>query len=153
MTNRTSILSEEEIKRRLPIWEALSELFVDTELNEASYQYIAKTIKQSDFEPKEIDHILWYEVLPGVGDNLRCITGEWSGFEQGWLKERILKVLSSQLKPFKEYGTLSVKSLVDITLNELSKVCQHLPSEYSDLLLEDKRNTSLFYQNNKSKWR
>jgi len=90
--------------------------------------------------------------LPGVGDNLRCVAGEWAGFDREWLKKRILEVLSAKAKTFPDGGIISVKSLVEITINEWSKVCDYLPAEYSDLLPGAKEIASLNYKVDSKKW-
>lgn len=131
-----SILSENDIEKRFPVWEALSDLFLDTELDEAAHQYISKVILASGYAPEEIHNILWKEVFPAVGDNLRCVAGEWAGFDREWLKERILLVKAQQSPSFSGVGLISVKALIDITRQEWAAVCYHLPSEFSEPLLE-----------------
>ncbi len=128
------MLSESEIEKRFPVWDALSELFLDTELDETSHKYIARVILESGFTPAEIHQILWNEVFPGVGDNLRSVAGEWAGFNPEWLKSRILFVISQDAPSLAAGGIISVKSLIEITKQEWLKVCNYLPDDYRNTI-------------------
>ena len=74
---------------RLPVWNALSEVFLDTELQESDYRRIASALATSPYTVGEIEDILRYEVYPACHQNLLCIAGEWGGFDEEWLVERI----------------------------------------------------------------
>lgn len=74
---------------RLTIWRALSDLFLDTELDDTTYQYIARTINESDFTLSEIEQILWYEVYPVLSNNLRSVAGVWDGWSDAWLLQHL----------------------------------------------------------------
>ena len=139
-----SMLSESDIEKRFPVWEALSELFLDTELDEITHKYIGKVILESAYTPEEIHSILWREVFPAVGDNLRCVAGEWAGFNPEWLKERILSVKMQDSYSLSGGGIISVGALIDITEQEWAKVCSYLPSEFSMPAFEKSRD---FYAN------
>jgi len=129
------MLSESEIEKRLPVWNALSDLFLDTELDAITHKYIAKVVVESGYEPQEIHDILWQEVLPAAGDNLRIVAGEWAGFNPDWLKERILAVKAQDSFTLADGGLISVDALIDITRQEWSKVCRYMPSSMSEPLL------------------
>lgn len=139
------MLSESDIEKRFPVWDALSELFLDTELDETSHRYIARVIVESGFTPEEIHHILWYEVFPSVGDNLRCVAGEWAGFNHEWLKSRILSVISGEIASLTAGGIISVNALVGITQQEWSKVCNYLPNDCRAELM--KKSTRFSHKN------
>lgn len=79
-------LSKEE---RLPIWRALSDLFLDTEKDELTTKYIARTVKESGLSEKEVESILWFEVYPVLKNNLRSVAGVWSGWPDSWLLEHL----------------------------------------------------------------
>ena len=130
------MLSESEIEKRIPVWNALSDLFLDTELDDITHKYIAKVVVESGYEPQEIHNILWKEVLPAVGDNLRIVAGEWAGFNPEWLKERIVSVIAQDSFSMANGGLISVDALIDITKQEWEKVCCHMPSSISEPLLE-----------------
>lgn len=131
------MLSESDIKKRLPVWEALSGLFLDTEVDEITHKSIARIIMKSGFKQDEVHNILWKEVFPAVGDNLRCVAGEWGGFNSEWLKERILSITSvtREQPTLSSYGIISVATVIDITKEEWSKVCSFLPKDFSEPLL------------------
>jgi hypothetical protein len=81
----------EDLERRRPIWEALSELFLDTELQERDYRWIAEQILGSGYCPSEVSIILWEEVFPAIECNVRHPAGVWDGFSADWLEELILR--------------------------------------------------------------
>ena len=99
----------ELLARRLPVWKALSELFLDTELDQSSYRYIASQIKASGFTTLEVEDMLWQEVFPALADNLRIVAGEWAGFSDDWLQERILNVINGTEKGPGFWGLTTVK--------------------------------------------
>jgi hypothetical protein len=129
------MLTESEIEKRFPVWNVLSDLFLDTELDATTHKYIAKVIVESGYEPDEIHEILWREVLPAVGDNLRIVAGEWAGFNHEWLKDRILTVKAQDAFILAGDGLISVDALIDITKQEWVKVCSYMPSNFSEPLL------------------
>jgi len=81
--------SEAQITERMPVWDALSEFFLDTELQPDDHERIAKTLAASRYSETELDEILAYEVYPACKCNLLCVAGEWIGFHPDWLKEKI----------------------------------------------------------------
>ena len=110
-----------EKKDRLPIWRALSELFLDTELDELTITYIARTIKESGMTTKEVESILWYEVYPVLKNNLRSVAGVWSGWTDSWL----LAHLQIHTKPCRMRG----KSWI---ITEISQCWSKVLTVYND---------------------
>ncbi|MCR8923377.1 hypothetical protein NO559_11365 [Dasania sp. GY-MA-18] len=147
------MLSESEIEQRIPVWNALSELFLDTELDEISHRYIGKVILESEYKPEEIHNILWQEVFPSVGDNLRCVAGEWAGFDSDSLKERILSIISQESVTLSESGIISINELIKITKQELSGVCRYLPNDFSKVLLTASKSVKASTYSKTNKWR
>jgi hypothetical protein len=80
----------EELHRRRPVWEALSELFLDTGIDDDGRRRIARAIVESGYQPGEVQEILWNEVYPVLGPNLKNPAGTWSGFDLDWMQEQIL---------------------------------------------------------------
>lgn len=74
---------------RLPIWRALSDLFLDTEISETTYSHIARTIVESGFTVNEVEAILWHEVYPVLRVNLYSVAGVWDGWSDTWLLENL----------------------------------------------------------------
>jgi hypothetical protein len=83
------MLSGVELERRRPVWIALSELWLDTELEEADLRYIAAVMKDSAYDPAQLRAIYLYEVAPVVYRNLLMPAGEWNGFDADWLVAEI----------------------------------------------------------------
>ncbi len=92
-------LTEEIIQKRTPVWMALSELYLDTKLQESDYANIARELKNSGLEWKEIERINREEVFPVLYTNLMGL-GEWAGFDKEWLVEKIKRLLVSRKKYF-----------------------------------------------------
>src|SRR5262249_26873070 len=82
---RSMILDEAEIDRRKPVWAALSELWLDTELTEDDLQRIAGVLRASGHPIGVLWEIYLYEVAPVVFLNLLTVAGEWAGFDREWL--------------------------------------------------------------------
>ena len=82
---RSVVIDEEEIERRKPVWAALSDLWLDTELTEDDLQRIAEVMKRSGYSVPQLRDIYLFEVAPVVFPNLLTVAGEWAGFNEGWL--------------------------------------------------------------------
>ena len=65
---------------RLKIWQALSEFFLDTEITDSTFDYVARVVLDTGYSPQEIHSILWGEVFPALEGNLKSIAGEWAGW-------------------------------------------------------------------------
>ncbi|WP_256659993.1 hypothetical protein [Pseudomonas sp. LS-2] len=74
---------------RLKIWQALSEFFLDTEVEQAAFNHVAKTIEESGYTLTEVHSILWFEVFPVLQGNLKSVAGEWAGWPDEWLLKYI----------------------------------------------------------------
>lgn len=84
-------MTPEEIRIRRPIWSLLSELWLDTELDERQREHFALELSGSAFSVAELRDIHDREVAPVVSRNLDSIAGEWAGFDLDWLAERCAK--------------------------------------------------------------
>ena len=76
------------LEERSPIWNAISKFYLDTELDEHDYTYIAKIFVDSGLSFTVLKEIDLYEVFPVLKTNLMSVAGIWSGFDDEWLKER-----------------------------------------------------------------
>jgi hypothetical protein len=92
------ILAIEELANRRPVWEALSELFLDTELQPEDFQSLGRILAASPYTLDEIEDILYGEVYPICIWNLLSVAGEWAGFDIDCLQEAIQKRQRSWLK-------------------------------------------------------
>ena len=79
------------LKTRKPLWIALSDLFLDTELQEYNHAHIATAMFESDYSFAEIEDILMLEVFPVCIPNMHSVAGEWAGFHEDWVIKTIIK--------------------------------------------------------------
>lgn len=89
------VLSEDEIELRWPLWVALSDTFLDTELTDDAYRRIAETISASAFHKDEARAIYREDVAPAFAINLLATAGEWSGWDEQYVRERVLEARNS----------------------------------------------------------
>ncbi len=82
-------MTPEEIARKQPLWVALSDLFLDTEVRLDLPRAAAEAVK-AEIPAPEMIRIFNREVTPVVGWNLLDVAGEWVGFEKEWLTEQIV---------------------------------------------------------------
>jgi len=95
---RPTSLGAEAIRRRKPVWAALSELWLDTELDENQLRGIAQVLIDSGFDSAKLRQIYLYEVAPVVYRNLLIPAGNWSGFDEDWLYKTIVESLATRGK-------------------------------------------------------
>lgn len=109
--------SEEKLK----IWRALSDLFLDTELDELTFKYIARTVSESELSLPEVEEILWYEVYPVLESNFRSVAGVWDGWPDDWL----LQHLPAPVRPSAIHGEPSI-------IKEIKRCWQQVIEKYED---------------------
>lgn len=78
-----------EPARRWPVWQALAELYLDTELQPYELRNIAEICAASGFSWLEIKQINYDEVAPALWVNLHIVAGEWAGWDAEWLRARL----------------------------------------------------------------
>ncbi len=86
------------IEQRKPIWIALSEFYLDTELQDSDFRHIAFTILDSPYSLDEVKTINKYEVFPILQANLLSPAGVWAGFDEDFLVEKILFLIEKKSK-------------------------------------------------------
>ncbi len=69
-------MTQAELLRRRPVWEAMSDLFLDTETR-WSVPYVARRCAESGYDDEALERIFWAEVFPEAIGNLLDIAGEW----------------------------------------------------------------------------
>jgi hypothetical protein len=84
------------IEQRRPIWIALSEFYLDTELQDSDLRQIAFTILDSPYSFDEVKSINKYEVFPILQSNLLSPAGAWAGVDERWLLEKITSRLNTK---------------------------------------------------------
>jgi ornithine carbamoyltransferase len=92
------MLDEEQIQKRRPLWVALSELWLDTELSAEDLERIARVMADSDLSIEELRRVYCVEVAPVVSPNLLIVAGEWVGFDEEWLSSRIASNLRDRAR-------------------------------------------------------
>jgi hypothetical protein len=70
---------------REAVWLALSELWLDTTLDDSDLRHIAARLRASGLSRDELQHIYCYEVAPQVWHNFWAVAGVWDAFEPHWL--------------------------------------------------------------------
>ena len=86
-----------DLTQRRPVWSALSELFLDTDIAPTRH-HIVQVLAASPYSIDELEQILIREVYPVCRGNLSGVAGAWSGFDEEWLENEILKGSSSLSK-------------------------------------------------------
>lgn len=84
------IFDPSNIEERKPVWLALSRIYLDTELLESDFEYIASELIASPYTFNEVRAIDKNEVFPVLYPNLLIVAGEWAGFDDEWLVKRIV---------------------------------------------------------------
>jgi len=84
------------INERKPIWISLSEFYLDTKLNKSNFRNIAFKIKESPYTFEEVKKINKYEIFPVLQINLLSVAGEWAGFNEEWLIDKITKKIKKK---------------------------------------------------------
>jgi hypothetical protein len=81
-------MTPEEIAIRRPVWVAMSDLFLDTDVS-LFHEHIARVCAESRFTIGQLESIFNDEVAPLVGSNLLSVAGEWAAFDEEWLVSQI----------------------------------------------------------------
>lgn len=89
---------------RLKIWRALSDLFLDTEIEDHVFVYIARTVSECGLSLSEAEDILWYEVYPVLEGNLRNVAGVWEGWPDSWWRQN----LPAKVRPNSIHGNATI---------------------------------------------
>lgn len=86
-----SVMTNEiNIDQRKPIWSALADLYLDTELDDVDFKRIAIVFVNSPYSLDEILNINKQEVYPILINNLLNLSGVWEGFNEDSLADSIL---------------------------------------------------------------
>jgi hypothetical protein len=83
--------ASDDLDTRIPVWTALSDLYLDTDVT-LSHDHIVRMLAASPYSLDELHEMLMYDVHPALYPNLLSMAGEWAGFDEAWLVERILAV-------------------------------------------------------------
>jgi hypothetical protein len=72
-------MTPEDLDRRRPVWDAMSDVFLDTETRWGMPR-IALVLAQSGYSAEELEAIWEHEIVPECGWNLLQVAGEWALF-------------------------------------------------------------------------
>ena len=85
-----------DLENRKPVWLALSDFYLDTELQASDFRSIAATLIESPYSWEELRKIDKYELFPVLQPNLLSVAGEWAGFNEAWLVGTVSASLSKR---------------------------------------------------------
>ena len=87
------MLSESDIERRAPVWQAMSGLFLDTEISLGDYQALALSLAGSGFSRSELRDIFLHQAAPAFFPNLLVVAGEWQYWSEDEARDIVLKCM------------------------------------------------------------
>ena len=70
-------MTQEELLRRQPVWDSMSDLFLDTE-NRWFVPRVARSCARSGYDDETLERIFWAEVFPEAIENLLQVAGDWA---------------------------------------------------------------------------
>lgn len=73
---------------REQLWIALSNFYLDNELEDYHYHLVASTCNEHGLSFDEAKNIDKTEVFPALYSNLLSVAGIWDGFDEDWLVEQ-----------------------------------------------------------------
>jgi hypothetical protein len=88
----------DDLDSRRPVWDAISEFYLDTELGADDLERIANVLRSSPYSEAELDHIMFGEVFPILIPNMWSVAGAWAGFDLDSLQAAILQRQNRRLK-------------------------------------------------------
>lgn len=124
-----------DIAQRRPVWIALSDFYLDTELQAADFNYTAKVILKSPYSLEDVKKIDKYELFPLLYSNLLSVAGVWAGFEETWLEEQVIARLKKKTKldDLMVDTTYAIfKWMYDDYWKKLEKACEVLRAQSPD---------------------
>lgn len=119
-------LSPGEVERRKPVWQALSNMYLDTENTDAEFESIARAIQASGYSMQEADRIDWTEVFPLVGMNLLSVAGAWSwdAFDVDEIARGVQRLRKSSTWAGRSFTALMARSMRWMYRKDRDGVCR-----------------------------
>ena len=94
-----------DVDERRPVWVALSEFWLDTEMSAVTAHWVVRTVLESPYSADQAEAIHWAEVAPALRRNAFLnLLGEWAAFDEGWLIDecgRVARQRSGPLDPLR----------------------------------------------------
>lgn len=69
-------MTQDELAQRRPVWDAMSDLFLDTEVR-WNVPWVALKCAESGLDDEALERVFWVEVFPEAIPNLLQVAGEW----------------------------------------------------------------------------
>ena len=113
--------------RRYPVWLALADLYLDTELGDEWLRQIARVVAASGYAWVEIKRINYDEVAPALWFNVQDVAGEWAGWDEAWLLARIAACYTGQPRKTLGSARLWQRRVDRYTAHYLAKIAAYLP--------------------------
>jgi hypothetical protein len=82
-------LDPADVERRLPLWTALADLFLDTDVM-LCVPHISRTIAEGGWSIDEAENALRWDVRPAFYSNLFNIAGEWEGWDPAYVRNAVI---------------------------------------------------------------
>lgn len=70
-------MTPEELQRRRPLWDAMPDLFLDTEVR-WYVPWVALACARSGHDEATLERVFWHEVYPEAIPNLLQVAGDWA---------------------------------------------------------------------------
>jgi hypothetical protein len=115
---------------RALLWSAFSELFLDTDISADTHRFVGRRIIESGLPPEMVLQILWLEVFPALCDNLRVVAGEWAGFADDWLSERIIAIKAGQVRAYTPLALITINHVIKEIEGQWEQCAAYLPLSY-----------------------
>ncbi len=75
----------------------MADTFLDTELTPDGYRHIADVIVKARYSAAEAETIYREDVAPAFAANLMSVAGEWAGWSEDYVRERVLEKRGSRV--------------------------------------------------------
>jgi hypothetical protein len=113
--------------RRHAVWLALADLYLDTELGDEWLRQIARVVVASGYAWAKIKRINYDEVAPALWFNVQDVAGEWAGWNDAWVLDRITSCYTG--RPRKTLGSARLwqRRVDQYTAHYLAEIFSCLP--------------------------
>ena len=108
-------LSEEEVERRLPLWIALADLFLDGGPPDLAGA-VVRAARAGGFSTADVRHILENEVGPVFYPNLLSVAGHWGAWGDDFVREKISGYLAD--KPLSGLERTAARRVTKLAIDE-----------------------------------
>jgi len=73
------------LQSRRSVWIAMSDLWLDNELQQSGIDHIASVLRAANIPEAEADKIFAFELAPVLGYNHLSVAGVWESFDADWV--------------------------------------------------------------------